>query len=154
MKPREKPKLPKYLSFPVGFDAVSAAFATVPFVDEIILSFDNGFGASQVQARDVIESNEPHFVLRGEFYRWDKRLGVAVAGERLHQGAWDVYVFPVRRDLKPIARKTILQDGLPRLVEWFCTERPESWYWGRKRCNVIFDPSEGTVRTEIDDLHY
>jgi len=32
--------------------------------------------------------------------------------------------------------------------QWFEASRSESWYWGRKRCNVLFDPLELALTSE------
>lgn len=143
-----KPKLPGHLSFPIGFEAISSGLAAVPFANEIQLSFV-GTWSPYVRAR--IDANDSYAIAVANFEKWDKRLGVEFGGSLLHAGRWKLWVYPVRRELKSTARTMIVQIGLPALAEWFCTKRPESWYWGKKQWELIFKPKAGTieVRTEI-----
>jgi hypothetical protein len=42
----------------------------------------------------------------------------------------------------------LVAEGLPGIVKWFALDRSPSWYFGRKSCEVVFVPADGTVRVE------
>jgi hypothetical protein len=133
-----KPRLPTFLSYPIGAEALSDGLRGIPQFEELTLRFwDNPVNRASTFRR-LVETDAPHMVLRAMFER---------VGKLLH-GQWKVDVYPVRRDRKSHARVALVKDALPRIVSWFSEERPPSWYWGRKCCNVVFIPAEGTVRFE------
>jgi len=63
---------------------------------------------------------------------------------------WRLEVFPVPRELKAVARRQLVETGVPAIRKWLAAERPPSWYYGRKRCDVIFSGGSGTVT--IDEV--
>jgi hypothetical protein len=98
----------------------------------------------------VVESGEPHLVLSARFERWEKRPSISDEWQKYLDGRWSLWVYPVRRQLKAVAKTVLIDRGLARISDWLSAERPESWYFGRKACDVIFIPDDGEVR--IDEI--
>lgn len=142
-----KPKLPKHLSFPIGFEAISKGLVSVSFADDIHLEFTDGSPFWRTYINSKIDADEPYAVARASYEKWDKRLGVAYAGS-LNAGVWNIVIYPVRRELKSVAKTALVHVGLPAMAEWFCAKRPESWYWGKKLLHVSFTPKLGTVEIQ------
>src|SRR4030095_7045459 len=150
LAPRNKPKLPSFLSFPVGADAINAFVKDVPQFASIELIFSADPMLSATRFRRLIEADEPHPVLRADFVRWDKRpsIGDELWVQEYLQGKWSLWAYPVRRTLKARARQALVAEGLPGIVKWFALDRSSSWYFGCKSCEVVFVPADGTVRVE------
>jgi len=150
LAPTSKPKLPSFLSFPIGADRLSAALKAVPQFSALELVFSADPILSAMKFRRLIEADEPHVVLRARFQRWDKKPSIGNepwVQEYLH-GKWSVWVYPVRRQLKAQAREALVAQGLPKIAEWLSVNRPASWYFGRKVCEIVFLPKESAVRVD------
>jgi len=142
-----KPRLSNRLSYPIGFEALEHALGQVPMFGEIELSFYAHSGRTATESRRTIEAKRTHLIVRAGFARWDKRLSSRDEWlQRLFRGIWSLHVYPVAREFRAVAKNCLLVDGLPQLSRWFSAERPSSWYWGRKSCDVYFLPDVGRVR--------
>jgi len=150
LKTQFKPKLPQFLSFPVGVQALSAHLAGIPQFDALELAFSTSPNRSKTMFRHLVEADETHLVLSARFDRWDKRrsLGDDPWIQEYLQGKWSLWIYPVRRQRGSQAKEALLNDALPQVARWFSTARVPSWYWGRKRCNVMFAPADGGVRVD------
>src|SRR5437763_11606389 len=73
LAPRYKPKLPSFLSFPIGAEAISTFVKDVPQFACLELVFSADPMLSATRFRRLIEADEPHPVLRADFVRWEKR---------------------------------------------------------------------------------
>lgn len=150
LKTRNKPKLPQFLSFPVGGQALSTCLIGIPQFDTLELVFSASPSLSATTFRRLVDADEPHLVLSARFDRWDKgpSMGDDPWIQEYLDGKWSLCVYPVRRQRKSQAREALLKDALPHVARWFSTGRAPSWCWGRKRCNVMFVPAEGVVRVD------
>jgi hypothetical protein len=149
LKSHTKAHLPNWLSFPVGVQLLESALRDIPRLDELEISFDQQCGISATEFRQLIESGKPHVIVSAGFERWDKRPSIGTGEwEDFLRGVWTLRVFPVARQKKAAARALLVAEGLPILRRWFEASRPESWYWGRKRCDVLFDPLELSVTSQ------
>jgi hypothetical protein len=148
LAPRYKPKLPSFLAFPIGAEAISTFVRDVPQFGCLELVFSADPMLSATRFRQLIEAEEPHPVLRADFVRWDKRpsIGDVQWVQEYLQGKWSLWAYPVRRTLKATARQALVAEGLPLIVKWLAHGRSPSWYFGRKSCEVFFVPKDGTVR--------
>lgn len=150
LAPSYKPKLPSFLSFPVGTDAIGAALKDVPQFTSLRLVFSPDPIVSATTFRRLVESDQPHVVLRARFERWDKNPSLGDDSWVLEylSGRWSLWVYPVRRQLKAVARAVLIDRALPKIAEWLSVERPASWYFGRESCEIVFIPKDGAVRIE------
>jgi hypothetical protein len=149
---RYKPKLPNYLSYPIGFEAISGALKHIPMFDEIELTFSiyNSEGATSF--RETVKSKKPHVLVSATFIRWDKRPSIGDEWEAYLRGKWELRIYPCGRESRAIAKTALIRDGLPEIARWLSATRPPAWYWARKRCDVVFLPDKGTIELrEFDD---
>jgi len=89
-------------------------------------------------------------VVRANFTRWDKKpsIGSSALEQRYLAGVWTISAYPVLRTKRADARRLLLAQGLPLLASWFTRDRPASWFYGRKVCELLFDPQEPKVVVE------
>ena len=116
---------------------------------ELQVSFSRSPLLTSVTAfQSQVDRDLPHLVLEARFVRWDKgpSLSDSTYCAQYMRGHWSISVYPVASIRRAQARKVLLA-ALPSMQEWFSRSRPESWYHGRKSCEVVFDPIEGTLRT-------
>lgn len=68
-----KPRLPPWLSYPIGFEHISHALGSVPQSDALeLVFFDNPDPHMKAMAfRKTVELGSPHLVVSGRFDRWD-----------------------------------------------------------------------------------
>lgn len=150
LAPSYKPELPSFLSFTIGTDAISGLLQGVPQFGSLELVFSADPLLSATRFRRLVEADEPHPVLRAHFVRWDKKpsIGDELWVQEYLQGKWTLWIYPVRRTLKAKARQALIAKGLPGIAKWLALDRPPSWYFGRKSCEVVFVPKDETVRIE------
>jgi hypothetical protein len=63
----------------------------------------------------IVESDELHSVLRACFERWDKRPSISERFRDYLTGRWRLWIYPVRRELKAVAKVALIDDGLPNI---------------------------------------
>jgi hypothetical protein len=137
------------LSFPVGVQVVESALGGISQLEELEIRFKQQCGISATDFRHLIESGKPHLIASAGFDRWDKRPSIGrEEWDDFLRGLWTLQIYPVARQKKSAARALLIQEGLPILRRWFEAGRPGSWYWGRKRCHVVFDPLELTITSQ------
>ncbi len=87
-------------------------------------------------------------ILRVDFVRWDKSVSIGndPMWQEFLRGLWSLRVYPVRRTLKSTARDALIARGLPLVVDWITERRDPSWYYGRKECELQFNPANGLVK--------
>ena len=76
LAPTHKPRLPSFLSFPIGADVVSVSLKAVPQFSSLELVFSGDPISSATKFRRLIEADEPHGALRARFERWDKKPSI------------------------------------------------------------------------------
>src|SRR5690242_5692561 len=135
---RYKPKLPNFLSFPIGFEAISAALKDTPVFDEMKLIFSDYALEGATSFRKTVEAKKPHTIVSARFIRWDKRPSIGKGFEDYLRGKWELWIYPCARQSKVTAKRALLRDGLPAVARWLSAKRPPAWYWGRKHCDVVF----------------
>ena len=102
LAPASKPKLPSFLSFPIGADLLSASLKAVPQFSALQLVCSTDPILSATNFRRLIEADQPHVAVRARFERWDKKPSIGDepwVQEYLH-GRWSLWVYPVSRRLK------------------------------------------------------
>lgn len=106
-------------------------------------------GPSRLVFHQKVQAGLPYVLISVRFARWDKRPALSGRGTLQSEylaGKWSLWIYPVSSERKAGARELLMSHGLPSLVTWLCQERAESWYWGRKRCDLIFHGAEETLR--------
>ena len=87
----------------------------------------------------ILRAGEPHRILRVEH--------LTESHIPSHQPAhWRFTVYPVLRDLKSVARGALIAGSFTALRDFIARAPSHANYYNRT--DVIFDPAEGTCRTE------
>jgi hypothetical protein len=140
-------KLANAFSYPIGAEVLSHGLNGVPQLSSLSISFRSSPDVSASAFRRLILEGRPYPIIRARFTRWDKRPSVGDDGwaQEYLAGVWRLEVFPVPRGIKAIARRHLLDTGIPAVRSWLAAPRAPSWYYGRKRCDVMFSPDEATI---------
>jgi len=152
MKPaKRKPKLPAYLSFPLTYQAVSQGLQMVTFADSIELLFSLPLSATEF--RKTVTARESYPVVIAEYVRWDRALSHGDDNwiQEYHDGKWSLRVYPCARDQRAEIKNALKSRGLPFVKEWFDRKRPDSWYFGRKTCEIWLDPETQKITTKCKE---
>jgi len=147
-----KDRLRRGLSYPVGLQELDTVLCEIPQAADLHVSFT----ATPLRTRDtqfnvVVTHDMPHPILAARFERAEKRPSISnspFADEYL-RGRWSITIYPVASARRAQARRLLIA-ALPDVRDWFCRTRPESWYYGRKVCEVHFDPIAGAV--QVNDV--
>ena len=145
-----KAKLPGFLSYPLAWQSVEGQLGSVPQWEKLHFHLPAHPGRSAVAFHQKVHASEPHLVLRACFVRWDKRPSIGDDFQDYLQGRWSLWLYPVSRQLRAKAKAVLESKGLPTIAKWLTVRRAESWYWGRRSCNVVLVPADTTLRFEED----
>ena len=132
-------RISQEMAFPVGYEILREYFGNVSQWSEARFYFSAHPTTFASEFANILRSREPYRILRLEH--------LAEAHVPSHSPAhWCFTVNPVPRDLKSVARATLVAYSFATL-QHFITAAPihRNYY---NRVDVIFDPSEGTCKTE------
>ncbi len=135
-------KLPKTMSYPIGAEFVSELLANVPQRDLLNLTFvfHSGF-------RKAHEQDYPFKIFEAEFTKSDMHLTASnyFIEKGQYEEKWELTVYPVPRQMKSVAQRLLVENGLPRIAKWLATERTPLWKTGRKSIAILFDQAEESI---------
>lgn len=145
-------KLSKDLSYPLGAEIISEAFAGVPQFESLSLSFSpygSIFSSGVEKTRRHIE---PYKIFEVEMHHHLKGLTSPnrFIEEGFYDENWEIHVYPVPAELKSAAKRLLLDKGLPQAKQWCEKPRTETWKTGRKCFQVLFDEKECEILIEQD----
>jgi hypothetical protein len=146
----KKAKLPRFLSYPLPWESVVARLSSVPQWEGLHFYLPPHPGSSAVAFHQTVQAQEPQLVLRACFDRWDKRPSIGDDFRDYLQGRWSIWLYPVSRTLRARTKESLETKGLPAVAMWLAAKRPESWYWGRRSCNIVLIPADMSLRIEED----
>ena len=131
-----KDKIPKTLSYPIGAQALSEAFADVPQASTLRL----------------------HFCLAGD-YRWRppyaKRYIVLRAEyqHRISPPRWWISVYAVPRQERDAVRKKLEAEGLQRMHQWLCVNEGVTGCEGWLLFTLTFDETQQLLEAEEETVY-
>lgn len=128
------------LAFPVGYELLREYFGDLLQWADVSFYFCSHPTTFASEFTQVLRDGVPYRVLRFE-YRGPARCSV------LSTAGWCFTVYPVRRELKGIARAALAAGAVDVLRDFVSGARTHSHYY--KRTDVIFDPAGGTCSTEL-----
>jgi len=145
LKTQSRQKLPQEASYPIGIEILNREFQRYATIPELEVSFRMVGGYAEL--RQIIETDQPHIILRADFGRLEKSLSIGNEPfwRKLLDGYWTLDIYPVRRNLKSRARESLIVDGLPSVAQWLTRAHNPIWFQSRHQCFVMFDPINGTV---------
>ena len=133
-----KSKLPKFVSYPIGAEALSAGLAGAPYVDSFSLQF---VGPSLCFQRIVVE-RLPCTIFSAK-YNPSHKMGQRGCG--FVDEEWVIAVFPVLRELRHLANCLLREQGLAWVVEWLRSSHEPGWLEQEHRIELIFNPTEESI---------
>jgi hypothetical protein len=148
IKTRYKSKLPKTLSWPVGAEAVSAALADAPHVNDLTLSFSDSpvWPASSFQK--LLRESLPYAILAAEYWPASKP-GYGGSNKMIEGGGydakWELRVNPVTRELRAKAGIALRERGLPLIKEWLRSSSRTGWELMYHCMELVFSPLDNTL---------
>jgi hypothetical protein len=140
-------KLPKTMSYPIGAESVSVALAQVPQRDLLNINFVFHSHFIKEHERDA-----PFAIFEAEFTKPDMHLTASndFIERGVYEEKWGLTVYPVPRQMKSVAKKLLLEKGLPRIAKWLAMERTPLWKTGRKTITILFDQAEESISFQED----
>jgi hypothetical protein len=109
-EPANKPKLPEWATFPVGFQVLQKQFDTVLPSERLTLFYSGMFGRMAMRQDSI-----PIAVLHLEY-----SPNSFVCG-------WSLRVYPVLKQDKAMIRDTLLKNGFALLITFLRAEREALW---------------------------
>jgi len=130
-----KSKLSAEFSYPVGLELLTAHLKDVPQFSRIDLYF-SGPTYPSTEFRKTVLADEEYPIL-------SVRHSSASIRPPSYAG-WSMWIYPVRRELKKIAKEALNSFGLPILEKWLTNHNVQNPIGG-VRCVIVFVPLEGYV---------
>lgn len=143
---RNKHKLPKGLSHPLGAEYISTALQGVPQYSLLQLVFwDNSFpskidyqyAVDQLGDIEIIEISY-HPKLRGP------------AAPDVNQEDWTIWIKPIPSDRRKIAKKQLIEIGLPQAKEWLISiDNTQIAQNQRQEFKIYYSLSEDKIFSKV-----
>ncbi len=140
----EKPYIVRYrishgMAFPVGYELLREHLGTASKWPEARFYFCARPTTFASEFTRILRAGEPYRILRVE-----RRSETHVPS---YQPAhWHFTIYPVRRDLKSVARAALVAQSFATLQHFIASVPTHANY--SNRCDVTFDPVEAACRTE------
>jgi len=152
IRTKYRSKLSSALSYPIGAEGLSAAIGDAPQLEILQLSFwDAHWPATKF--RRALEARLP-YVLMIASYSPAEKPGFIGSNAGLASGAyaerWELKVYPVLRELRPLARRLLAAEGLPAIAAWLRPIEERTRAARSQRIELTFDPlNESTTAAEF-----
>jgi hypothetical protein len=145
---RHKAKLPRYLSYPIGAQALTEALASAPRAEAFTVSFWGKPVWPDSRFRRDLAEQHPYTILVAE-YRPREKPGYggcrSLAEKGWYDEKWQLTVYPVVRELRHLANRLLLDRGLPLVVEWLRSSQRAGWVSRTQRIELVFHPAAELV---------
>lgn len=115
-------KVPKYISYPIGAEILSAALVAVPQYGELQVTFF--FAGAAPAVLESAKRGAPVLVLSAEYAPWRRN---PEGGPPLHTPEWHLWVRPVPSVDKAGARGALIAGGMSKVSEWLSAPRSSTW---------------------------
>lgn len=137
---RYKENLPKDISYPIGAELISQILFGIPQYNDINLSFFFWGGA---EYQRILEADILYF-FEASYSKSDKSVSNTKKREETEwvKPKWEIYVSPVPSKIWRAVKEVCINEGLPMVKEWFIQDRPDNWYYGRKKIKLSYKVSE------------
>jgi hypothetical protein len=144
-----KEKLPRHLSYPVGFDLLARELRDVPQADKLEVSFHAHAGRT-TETEQKRRSGDYFCVLTASFryIRMGYSESKVMKEQGLYDPNWSLYVYAVSRKHRSVASQLLCEKGIPAIVAWLRAPRRETWLQGRKEIHVYFRETDPAVLVE------
>jgi len=140
-------KLPHTLSHPIGLAVIASAMAGTPQFENLGVRFSDGpWGATKF--RRLLRDREPYPVLEAS-YRPAWKPGFVGSNDMAESGyydeSWELCINPTLRELRALARRLLISDGLPTVAAWLRRAHAQVGDSRRRGIEVVFDPKNESL---------
>ena len=140
-------KLPRALSHPIGLELIGSALAGVPQIESLRVLFSSGHWQA-TKFRRSLRDREPQAVLTAS-YRPAHKPGFIGSNAMAEQGdfdeAWEITVYPTLRELRALARRLLISDGLPAVASWLRRAHAQAGDFRLRAIELVFDPDKESI---------
>jgi hypothetical protein len=128
-----KTRLPRYLSFPIGAEALSEQLADAPRISEFRICFSDVVSAWKSKFQQILAEGADYEIVRLRFW-----------------SPFEIYVYPVQRVLKHAAHEALVSRGLPQLRDWMVRQSSRTTMTFAS-CGIIFSPRTQMMHIQEHD---
>lgn len=140
-------KLPHTLSHPIGLELIRSSLSDAPQLDALRVRFSSGPWQA-TKFRRSLRDREPYVVLTAS-YRPANRPGFIGSNDMAERGdydeAWELTVNPTLRELRALARRLLVSDGLPAVASWLRRAHAEAGDSRYRGIELVFDPGNESL---------
>jgi hypothetical protein len=140
-------KLSQTLSHPIGLGLLESALAGVPQLESLRVVFSDGPWQA-TKFRRSLRDREPYALLTVS-YRPAHKPGFIGSEDMVESGlydeAWELTVNPTLRELRALARRLLLSDGLPAVASWLRRAHAEAGDSRYRGSELTFDPDNESL---------
>lgn len=144
---RNKIKLPKHLSYPIGAEAVSEALAATPLFERLSLVFWTWRSA---EARRILTERMPYAIVEAS-YKPCRKPGISASNDMIRRGWFeqecDIWIYAVLSKFRHDANRLLREQGLPAVADWLKSSNQGGWLERHQRIELIFDPTSESLTT-------
>lgn len=149
---RHKAKLPRHLSYPVGAGSISEALAGVPHFEALSVTFWDEAAWPASEFRRLLAGRLPYKVMAAE-YQPARKAGISGSDHMVQLGwyeeKWELKVYPVLVELRPLANRLLRGEGLPAIVKWLKTSDRSGWITTWQRVELMFSPTDESLTSQV-----
>ena len=142
---RSKAKLPGHLSYPVGAETISEALDGAPHSKSLSLVFYDQAVWPASEFRRLVTEGLPYVILTAE-YQPQRKLDIGASNDLAKDGwydeKWELRIYPVLNELKPLANRLMREEGLPTVVTWLKSDEGKGWTRTWQRLELVFNPAD------------
>jgi hypothetical protein len=140
-------KLPHTLSHPIGLAVIASAMADAPQFENLGVRFDDGPWQA-TKFRRSLRDREPYPVLAASYTPARKPGFVgskAMAESGHYDEAWELRINPTLRELRALARRLLISDGLPTVAAWLRRAHAQAGDSRWRGIELVFDPKNESL---------
>lgn len=132
-----KPKLPSFLSYPVGFEVLALELA-----DTVIMDVAIHFASIRAAVFDI-RHRPSHPVLEVAYGNRPRDLSANAFRDQIgyYRQGTELLVYPVAREHRLRIRELLTTEGFSRVRRWLGTPRSQTWLQSNHNLTVTFIPA-------------
>jgi hypothetical protein len=146
-----KSRLPRSLSHPIGAQALSEALAGAPHVGSFTVAFSDLAIWPKSRFQKVLAEKQPYQILTARFSP-GSRPGYGGSNKFIESGwydaKWELMVYPVLRELRHVAHRLLLEQGLTSIKRWLDASARRGWMERWQYIELVFHPAESSLSAQ------
>jgi hypothetical protein len=151
---RLKARLPRYLSYPVGAEAISGALVGARHIEALSVTFNDQAVWPASEFRRLLVERLSYRVMAAE-YRPTRKPGIGAADFMVRRGwydeRWELVVYPVLAEFRHLTNRLLLEEGMPAIATWLKSSGRSGWNASWHRIELWFDPVAGSIAARESD---